>query len=616
MEVNLKQAISMFYSQSSFDMIYVEAVANALDAGATNIKISFKAQTLSNTKSITVVIEDDGVGFTDERYEKFCKLMDVDKEDKMHRGLGRLVYLFYFDHVKVSSHYLGNMFRAFEFDKNFGSGTIVSGETLDYSTTSGSKLEMSGYALTKLKEKNFGNAEWIRRRILKNFYSQLYLAKKTDRVVTISIQSTIGQATEYREINAESIPEFEEKSIVSKNSLDGVMTLYYSVKECDPNQSSVITALSVDNRNESIDVFADESIPVGYEMVFILYSDSFQGQTDATRQEITIRPSDMRMLQKTFREEILIILKDRTPEVIEQTQQTSIQLNEQFPHLRGYFEEDTIGITSKNDVIKEAQKKFISEQREILCKSTNNLTEAEFEQSMNLAGRALTEYVLFRQKTIDRLKTIDKKDIEATIHNIIVPQHTVLRAGNFCNDIYRNNSWVLDDKFMTYSTILSELEITDLLKELAGTEIIANDDRPDIAIIFSDDPKTADKFDVVIVELKRKGLKPEENVRVEVQLEKRARSLYSLYPNKVQSLWLYGVAQLDNEYKSHLSTAGYHPLYSKGNVFVNTTDITVDWETRTQIPAVRYVMDFDAIVNDADARNQTFLNLIKERFEK
>lgn len=62
--------------------------------------------------------------------------------------------------------------------------------------------------------------------------------------------------------------------------------------------SSVITAISIDNRNESIDVFADESIPKGYDMVFILYSDSFQGQTDATRQVITIKPSDMRMLQK------------------------------------------------------------------------------------------------------------------------------------------------------------------------------------------------------------------------------------------------------------------------------------------------------------------------------
>ena len=34
-----------------------------------------------------------------------------------------------------------------------------------------------------------------------------------------------------------------------------------------------------------------------------------------------------------------------------------------------------------------------------------------------------------------------------------------------------------------------------------------------------------------------------------------------------------------------------------------------------KIPAVRYILDLDAVVNDADARNLTFLNLIKSKFE-
>lgn len=614
MEINLKQAISMFFSQSSFDMVYLEAVANALDAGASKIHIHFSASSLSNEKSFHLTIFDNGIGFTDERYTKFCRLLEVDKDDKTHRGLGRLVYLFYFNNVKVISHYNGNQYREFNFDKEFGADTPNSNSSLEKEHESGSILEMTGYNFSKLRDKNFADADWIKKRILKKFYSLLYKAKKENRNIDITIQSSVGSANVERMISAASIPELHEKPIISKYSLDGEMTLYYSVKECDIKDSSVITAISIDNRNESIDVFADESIPKGYDMVFILYSDSFQGQTDATRQVITIKPSDMRMLQKTFRDEIITVLSDLAPKIIEQTQRTSEQLNNQFPHLRGYFEEDTIGISSKNEVIKEAQTRFIKDQRDILCKSTD-LTDPEFEKSMNLAGRALTEYVLFRQKTIDRLKKIKKVDREATIHNILVPQRTVLRDGDFSQDIYKNNSWVLDDKFMTYSTILSEMEMTDLLKELTKDESIKNDDRPDIAIIFSNDPKTSAKFDVVIVELKRKGLKPEENVRVEVQLEKRARCLYGLYPGKIQSLWLYGVAELDNEYKSHLSTAGYHPLYSKGCIFVNTTDITVDWETGIKIPAVRYVLDFDAIVSDADARNLTFLNLIKSKFE-
>ena len=616
MEVNLKQAISMFFSQSSFDMVYLEAVANALDAGASNIQIHFSASTLSNEKSFNLVISDNGIGFTDERYKKFCRLLDVDKDDKAHRGLGRLVYLFYFDKVKVSSHYNGNQYREFNFDNDFGAQKADNSSTLEDNHDSGSILEMTGYNLKKLKTADFANAEWIRRRILKKFYSLLYKAKKENRDIIITIQTTIGTTNDVRIISAASMPDLEEKTIVTKHSLDGEMTLYYSINECEAKDSSVITAISIDNRNESIDVFADDRIPVGYDMVFILYSDTFQGQTDATRQVITLRPDTLRMLQKTFRDEILSLLAERAPKVIEETQHEAEQINDQFPHLRGYFEENTIGISSKADVIKDAQTRFIRDQREILCKSTESLTDADFERSMSLAGRALTEYILFRQKTIARLKGVDKKDLEATIHNVIVPQRTVLREGDFNQDIYKNNSWILDDKFMTYSTALSEMEMTDLIKELTKDENVErNDDRPDIAIIFSSDPKTSEKFDVVIVELKRKGLKPEENVRVEVQLEKRARGLFAIYSDKIQSLWLYGVVELDNEYKSHLSTAGYQPLFSKGSVFVNTNYITVDWESGTKIPAVRYVLDFDAVINDADARNKTFLNLIRSKFE-
>lgn len=615
MEVNLKQAISMFFSQSSFDMVYLEAVANALDAGASNIQIHFSASTLSNEKSFNLVISDNGIGFTDERYKKFCRLLDVDKDDKAHRGLGRLVYLFYFDKVKVSSHYNGNQYREFNFDNDFGAQKADNSSTLEDNHDSGSILEMTGYNLKKLKTADFANAEWIRRRILKKFYSLLYKAKKENRDIIITIQTTIGTQNDVRVISAASMPDLEEKTIVTKHSLDGEMTLYYSINECEAKDSSVITAISIDNRNESIDVFADDRIPVGYDMVFILYSDTFQGQTDATRQIITLRPDTLKMLQKTFRDEILTLLTERAPKVIEETKHEAEQINDQFPHLRGYFEENTIGISSKADVIKDAQTRFIRDQREILCKSTESLTDADFERSMNLAGRALTEYILFRQKTIERLKEVDKKDLEATIHNVIVPQRTVLREGDFSQDIYKNNSWILDDKFMTYSTVLSEMEMTDLIKELTKDENVErNDDRPDIAVIFSNDPKTSEKFDVVIIELKRKGLKSEDNIRIEAQLEKRARDLFSIYQNKIQSLWLYGIAELDNDYKAVLSTAGYQPMFSKGNIFVHTGDITVDWESRTKIPAVRYILDFDALVNDADARNKTFLNIIKSKF--
>ena len=53
---------------------------------------------------------------------------------------------------------------------------------------------------------------------------------------------------------------------------------------------------------------------------------------------------------------------------------------------------------------------------------------------------------------------------------------------------------------MTFDVVLSEKDTTELLKRIEPESTTQNIDRPDIAIIFSDDPKTAPKVDVVIVE--------------------------------------------------------------------------------------------------------------------
>lgn len=54
MNVHLSNAVRMFYSKSSFEMVYMEAIANALDAEATEIGISIVA----NSKDFLALIGD------------------------------------------------------------------------------------------------------------------------------------------------------------------------------------------------------------------------------------------------------------------------------------------------------------------------------------------------------------------------------------------------------------------------------------------------------------------------------------------------------------------------------------------------------------------------------
>lgn len=612
MKVNLKQAVKLFYSQSSFDQIYQEAVANALDAKARNIKIVFEAKKLSDEESFKLTISDDGIGFTDERFLKFSRLMNVDEADIKHRGLGRLVYLFYFDKVIVDSYFEPHKHRVFSFDEKMSDDSKeCAAIDIDDNIQSGSKLVFEGYNLSKLGKNEYADPQWIKVKILKKFIIQLFKIKEKKEDFNIEIKSIISGKEKKAIISPDSIPSFLTKEFSSTCSLDGMMTMYYSVMKSE--NTSVITAMSIDDRVEPMEVFSQGNEPKGYEMFFILYSDSFQGQINASRQNVELSKEEQKIIQKEFRKQILRILGKEIPKVIESYQKEAKQLQAEFPHLGGYFEEDVIGIWSKNDVISEAQRLFMQDERRLFFKKTA-LSDSDYEKSLEMAGRSLTQYITFRQYIIDKLKDVSDEDKEEIIHNLIVPKHQVIKAPNSYLNVYRNNIWIFDDKFMTFDVVLSEKETTELLKQIDPESSTRNIDRPDIAIIFSKDPKTSSKVDVVIVELKKKGLKGGENIKVEYQLEQRARALYPLYGDKIQSLWLYGVTQLDEDYQATLNTMGYQPLYSKGTVYVNTNPVTIRMNPeRISVPAVRYIMDIDAVVNDADARNRTFIDFIRER---
>jgi len=113
MKVKLSQAVKMFFGNSSLEMVYFEAIANALDANATEIEIKISTKALNQPETLQIEISDNGEGFTDERYNKFSKLFDVD--ESTHKGLGRLVYLCYFEDVKVNSYFDKTKNRIFDF---------------------------------------------------------------------------------------------------------------------------------------------------------------------------------------------------------------------------------------------------------------------------------------------------------------------------------------------------------------------------------------------------------------------------------------------------------------------------------------------------------------------
>jgi len=471
---------------------------------------------------------------------------------------------------------------------------------------------MTKYSLQKIAKNDYVNPLKIKQRVLEEFYSRLFQLKKNDESIEINIRARIDGSESIESLTDLDIPKFEMVKVQSSINLIDKFDLYYSIEKVELFESSFIAAISVDNRTVKVDLVARENQPVGYKAVFLLYSEFFQGKIDATRQNLTISPQELKDVQNLFREEAITIIEDKIPDIKNRNKNTQSGLVKNYPHLGGYFDTQNIGYISRSDILKKAQDEFFKDQREILDAST--LTDDQFNKSIEISSRALTEYILFRQVTIEQLKKIGTNDSEAKIHNLILPQYRQFDDSNFTKDIYLNNAWVLDDKYMTYKTILSDKQMSEIVEVITDGEHDETDNgKPDLALIFSNNPDTTDNVDVVIVELKKKGITLENSMIVETQLRNRATKLMKHYGNKIQRIWFYGVVEFNDELELHLKSE-YKELYSKGKMYYKATSVVTQVNPEVRLPVGIFMQDLDSVVSDADARNSTFLNLIRSNF--
>ena len=618
MRVNISNAVKSFFRNPSLEMLYFEAVANAIDANADTIEIKIDIDSYSRPDTLRIEIKDNGDGFNDKNFEKFTKLLEI--EDQVHKGIGRLVFLNYFKEVDISSAY-EHKCRKFLFTGSFdGENELLDIDEDQHETT----LIFKGYRGDRIKSYDYLKPKSIRKSLLLHFFPLFHRLKVQDRKLKINISLNTLESnpdheffSDHKDILISEIPNLD-KVTFNADGLDlyEKLTLYYTVKENVENKS-LITAIWVDNRTIPVDILTKDAVPAGYEIIFLLYSNLFTGKVNSSRQELVMDKNELRTLKKLFGDQVAKILKEQIPEIQERNREVTESLKERFPHLTGYFEEESVGLIKRDQSLEIAQKRFFNAQKDIL--DSTLLSDDQFIKSLEISSRLLTEYILYRNIIINKLKSIDKDSSEADIHNIIVPQRNVFKKDNLMRDIYSNNAWLLDDKYMSYTTILSEQDMDRLIKEilLEGESVEKDDTRPDIALVFSADPNETDsKLDVVIVELKKLGLGLAKKEELISQLRQRARKLLNYYPSRIQRIWFYGVVDFDKDFIRSLKEDDYLEVFSNDSYYYKELKIMPDYDENVKIPTGVNVLSFEALLEDAEARNSTFLKLLKEGFKK
>ena len=205
MKINLRTAVSRLFPNHSFEMIYIEAIANALDADATEITIDIN---YNNSEFSSFKIIDNGVGIDEIRYQRFSNLMDA--QDASHKGQGRLVYLHYFDNINFESVYRKEQqLEKIIFNFNYNFDDSIYQKKNVFSEETGTCVSFSKFSKDRLGSKESINSTRIKENILSEFLPAFHKMKEAGKNIKIIITTNIDNDFSEEVISIDGIPTFE-----------------------------------------------------------------------------------------------------------------------------------------------------------------------------------------------------------------------------------------------------------------------------------------------------------------------------------------------------------------------------------------------------------------------
>ena len=611
--------------------VIIEAITNAIHANATKITCHLNSNDIPMKdedgnemhpkKLKTIIITDNGDGMNDENYGSFSVYRSKYKKDIGAKGIGRLIFL----KVYKSAKYISRLTklqeeRIINFDNSFDPSTLQ--KTSYHIDTNYTEV-----SLTNLNENYYNSSRYVDRRIdlvlekikekiLVNLIPTLYFYKKNETKISIEI---IDETTsESMIIDHHDIPDFHfiDFTIKGNDNIEYLFTLNYKINKIEGNLHSFYCA----NNRTVIEFKKKEfklSLPYGYSGFFLLESVYFDEKVNNERNDFDIFQTrtdlfstiSWEMINEELKRNISDLVKEGIPETEEINKVKIKEIHEERPYLIDYIDDNDIdiaGFMDKKQIIEKAKKSFDTAKEQVLKNAgKSEYTDSELIEAINLAQSELVSYVLNRVHVIERLKTmIDKKEkVESVIHNLFMKKG--MESDYFC--VERNNLWLLDDRFTTYSYAASEKRIEEILKSLGEDTNVDNPlDRPDLSIFFSKNPTESNSLKAVIVEIKpfdfesKPDRKKYEGIQQLIDYVKAFQK-----NNNIEEIYAFLVTDIDKKFEERLKDNNFTPLFS--------LDTPIFHHPYKELGLSIYVISVKSIVDDAEARNKVFLDIIKKQ---
>lgn len=592
MKTDLTSAVKNYKKSTIYDSIN-EAIVNSIQANATKIEIQITpkdAEELFAREYISsIVIKDNGDGFNQENRKSFLTYLSRHKESHGCKGIGRLSYLKTFQKVHISSKQNSELV-------DFDFTTELSEQKLTPKKIEGDLKETVVKMDTPVSNTNY-DLEKVYSEIYNHIYPFLFLHQK-DCEIIINDDKKI---TRDDVLNIENV-KFNVVKKVNNQEESVEFDLWYRFKE---NEKAILDDfLCVNNRpirrfsNKPLHLKINEKS--GYHITFLLESDWVNQQTNQFHEIENINDDEKEDNQifpeiswKDVRKELSIkineLLNKQFPELEAENKRKINDLKEKYPHYADYIDDNYIGFVDEKQKLDYAYKQARIEEEKLDHK---DVSIADIRKCIS---NDLTRYVLHRQKIIEKLQELQNTNIEKEVHNLFLEQGLEGTEERQV-PLDKNNLWLLDDKFMSYSYIASEKAISTFL-ENAGLDKNGSNEEMDI-VLYSDNQE---KKRAVILEMKKLTANYKENGTGISQLFNYCTQLYEA---GIKELYLYLIAEIDDKFRLQLTSERlFKKVFShEGEIYQNSYN---DFNAYIQI------ISPNAIISDANARNKTFLDIIK-----
>lgn len=608
-----------------------EAITNAIHADATEIicELGSSDNPVDDGESVvtakkvnTIRIIDNGSGLNDSNFESFCKYRSDYKKDLGCKGVGRFVYLKVYEFASFKSSLKSEQEqRSFRFDLNFDSDNVTKKpETISENVTEVylSSISPNYYNPDRHVDRRIDlNLEIIKEEVLINLIPTLFFFKKKNKNVQITFidKTTDKQLT----ITPDDVPDFKEKEFIVKERT-GVKTKFTLNYHIANEQGKLFSFYCANNR--SVREFSESdlsfTLPNGYSGFMLCESPYFDSRVNNERNNFDIFPrkTDLfstlswEMINDELKAVLTSLIKEGIPETEKLNKEKIQEIQEERPYLVNFIAEEDLeiaGFLEKKKIIDNAKKRFDNAKEKVLTSAgKEEYTDSELNEAIQLAQNELVSYVHDRVHVIDRLKTLiaNKERVESVIHNLFME----MQSDDDYYAVGKNNLWLLDDRYTTYSYAASDKRIREVIKGIdeENGETAILDDRPDLSLFFSHNPNKPERLKSVMIEIKPfdYASKPDRKKFAGIQQLLDYVEAFQV-KEKIEEVSAFLITEIDDKLESMLRRDSYTPLFSTESPifhrFYGESGISI------------FVISASTLIKDAEARNKVFLDIIRNQ---